>query len=300
MLFSAIPERNAHQIRPHVSGHGRAATVTPNECIECGESFFHKAELVRHADLQQHTPYGCECGSRYSRIDVLNRHLDSFSTADPEFPCMYCKRHRGAQGFKRKDHLMQHLRNYHHHGPGHVSNKGDHTPRYMLRYPVCPHSDCPFHRDGISKEQPTTFQQQSKPFASQSAFTKHMREEHNESTFPCDIAGCDRVRARGYFRQKDMLKHRRQQHPNADASHIAAPAPQTCCAESDCGAVVDASAMVEHMKMRERFLIEAARLSLQYTPTDSELAYQQIGTAEPSSDLYGAQYDFNEQTWSDL
>src|SRR6266536_5533010 len=48
--------------------------------------------LHRHRKEHQHQPYACECGSLFSRQDVLDRHLDGFSTDAPRYPCIFCRR----------------------------------------------------------------------------------------------------------------------------------------------------------------------------------------------------------------
>jgi hypothetical protein len=60
--FITSQERNAHEWTPHISGHGRVLTSTPNDCVECDETLRSKANLLRHAKETQHQPYGCECG----------------------------------------------------------------------------------------------------------------------------------------------------------------------------------------------------------------------------------------------
>lgn len=250
--FSTYRERDAHQQRPHVLGHSRLDTPTPYNCVECGHCSSSKADLLRHARQLQHQPYACECGSSFSRLDVLNRHLEKFDPAEPKHPCKYCKRHRGPNGFQRLDHLMQHIRNYHHHE---VDNgHGDDMDKSRLKYkiPTCPHPGCPAYRDETFKQQSQQIQQTDKPFASQSAFTKHMRDEHNECSFPCDVAGCERVGRRGYFREKDLLKHRRTQHPDAPPYAVEKRATQWTCTRPDCSAVLDFSSLRHHFRAHEQ------------------------------------------------
>jgi hypothetical protein len=240
-------ERQAHELRPHVAGHGRAETTTPFDCFACKTTLPSKADLLRHGKEFQHQPYACECGAAFSRIDVLNRHIESFGTDEPQYPCKYCKRHRGADGFRRLDHLNQHMRNYHHHeiDKEPIEQKPKNT-RLKYSFPVCPHSDCPQYRDGSFKELPHRTQEQQKPFESQSAYTKHMREVHNECTFPCDVAGCERVGRRGYFREKDLLKHRREQHPEASAYEVAKRDLRIRCTAEGCSALLEPSSMYWH------------------------------------------------------
>ncbi|KAG4430019.1 hypothetical protein IFR05_014502 [Cadophora sp. M221] len=251
LKFSDVRERDAHQKRRHVLGHGLVSTVNPNTCLECGEYLSSKSNLLRHAKELQHQPYGCECGTSFSRLDVLNRHLDSFSSSAPEYPCKYCKRHRGRNGFRRLDHWTQHIRNYHHHelefeGQGHPENDDPSSSRLQYNFPICPHPTCPSHRNAAFKAQPQSEQKKTRPFATQSAFTKHMRDIHNECTFPCDVASCERVGRRGYFREKDLLKHRREQHPSSPPYRVVRREVRIQSTEPGCDAVLDPSSMTRH------------------------------------------------------
>jgi hypothetical protein len=246
--FIASSERDAHERRPHTAGHGRIATETPFDCFECSAPLHSKAALRRHAKEMQHQPYACECGSQFSRLDVLNRHLESFDTREPEFPCKYCKLHRGADGFRRKDHLMQHIRNYHHHeiDVNFDTNDGSgSSPRLKYSFPVCSHEGCHQYRTDAFKNLPRSVQEADKPFASQAAYTKHMREEHNETAFPCDIQGCSRIGRRGYSREKDLIKHRRE-HADAPVYVVSARDLRHKCTEPGCNDILDPSSLKYH------------------------------------------------------
>ncbi|KAI1324723.1 hypothetical protein F5Y16DRAFT_380207 [Xylariaceae sp. FL0255] len=48
-----------------------------------------------------------------SRIDVARRHIQSFNKEADKYPCMYCEQYQGNQGFRRREHLAQHLKVYH-------------------------------------------------------------------------------------------------------------------------------------------------------------------------------------------
>jgi hypothetical protein len=39
-----------------------------------------------------------------------------------------------------------------------------------------------------------------------------MREEHDETPFPCTKAGCKRVNGKGFFRKRDLMKHMKREH----------------------------------------------------------------------------------------
>lgn len=248
-LFVTQTERDAHQKRPHTTGHGRATTPTPFDCVECDISLHSKAALLYHAKEKQHQPYACECGSRFSRLDVLNRHLQSVGVGGPQYPCRYCRRYRGSNGFRRRDHLTQHIRNYHHLEIN-DDYEGFSTFRRQLDFPICSHPDCPQYRDESFNTLPRTSQAATKPFDSRAAYTKHLREEHNECTFPCDVQGCDRIGRRGYFREKDLIKHRRDLHPDASPYQPAEQEVKRKCPEPGCGAVLVPSSMAKHAKYK--------------------------------------------------
>ncbi|KAE9375842.1 hypothetical protein N431DRAFT_403854 [Stipitochalara longipes BDJ] len=245
ITFVIQAERDAHEQTPHIAGHGRTLTTTPNDCVECEETFLTKANLLRHAKETQHQPYRCECGALFSRLDVLNRHLESFNNEDPKHPCKYCKLHRGPNGFRRLDHLKQHIRNYHHLEMDDEIAGASSRLKFVI--PVCPHPECPQYRNEAFKQLPRKSQVEAKPFNSQFAYTKHMRDEHNECTFPCDVSGCARTGRRGYFREKDLLNHRRQEHPDAARYDVAKRELRLRCTEPGCNALLDPSSMTYHM-----------------------------------------------------
>jgi len=242
-------ERDAHERTPHIFGHGRKLTPAPNDCIECEQTFLSKAKLLWHAKEAQHQAYGCECGALFSRLDVLNRHLESFSNEDPKHPCKYCRLHRGPNGFRRLDHLNQHIRNYHHLELDDQITAAEARLKYV--FPVCSHPECPQFRDEGFKQLPRLTQAKRKPFASQSAYTKHMRDEHNECIFPCNVSGCTRVGRRGYFREKDLLNHRRQEHPDAPKYAVPKRELRLRCTEPGCEALLHPSSMNHHAVYHE-------------------------------------------------
>lgn len=250
LLFSDPLERDAHQRRPHLPGHGRAVADNQFRCVECNTLCSSKADLLRHAKEAQHRPYGCECGVLFSRLDVLNRHLESLDLEEPKFPCEYqnCKRHRGSNGFRRFDHLNQHLRNYHHVG---VENdptiRASTSQRRQLVFPICSFPGCAQYRDPSFNSLPLSQREKDKPFMSQSAYTKHMRDEHNHCTFPCAVGGCDRIGRRGYFREKDLIKHHQTEHPDAPAYSPLARETKYICTEPGCGREINVAYLSQHM-----------------------------------------------------
>ncbi|CZR65872.1 uncharacterized protein PAC_15772 [Phialocephala subalpina] len=207
--FSAVMQAQHAQVYP----------VAPNACQQCQEQFENKTTLDDHAKQTQHGTHACICGETFSRFDCLNRHLHRF---DPKIlhPCLYCSRYSGPNAFHRRDHLIQHLRNFHHHGDP------DETHDQQIPFPrkrparksitTCPHEGCKYHSQP-STTSPFYGDSQQLVFRTQKEFTKHLREEHDESPFPCLAFGCDRTGKKGYFRKKDLLRHQRE---HASASHF--------------------------------------------------------------------------------
>ncbi|EMD90784.1 hypothetical protein COCC4DRAFT_159232 [Bipolaris maydis ATCC 48331] len=115
------------------------------------------------------------------------------------FPCKYCKKYRGSNGFKRRDHLVQHVRNYHHIG----EDSRGHYDAYAL---WCPSIGCSDHADSpnnVGKRQ---------AFHNSTQYIKHLRTVHDQSDLPCPQPGCDRVNSKGYFRPADLRNHLRKVH----------------------------------------------------------------------------------------
>jgi DNA-directed RNA polymerase subunit RPC12/RpoP len=185
-----------YRLSMHIrEAHGELCT-----CHECGEIFETQGSLNWHALSMSHAAFKCtegECQGIFTRLDVYRRHLLSHKDSVTRYPCPHCKRHRGDSGFKRKDHLTQHLRKYHLIG---LDEEGKHSGR------SCPHKDCPDYRETLN------IQLKDHAFQKISEFTAHMRNVHRESPFPCPEPGCDRIAARGYFRMRDLIKHQRNQH----------------------------------------------------------------------------------------
>jgi hypothetical protein len=123
------------------------------------------------------------------------------------YACKYCKKYRGSNGFKRKDHLTQHLRNYHH--------IGERIPSESYLGWSCNHEDCDSYRAGACAERSSgkeTLYFQDPAFRNESDYNTHMRKVHNETPFPCPISSCGRIGPKGYLRKRDMIKHLQKEH----------------------------------------------------------------------------------------
>ncbi|KAH8601700.1 hypothetical protein B0O99DRAFT_736067 [Bisporella sp. PMI_857] len=260
--FVSLKERAAHHKLPHSTNeHGRVTMATPFDCAECLQSCNSKAELLRHSKECQHQPYRCECGQAFSRLDVLNRHIKSFDTSVPNFPCMFCRLHRGENGFRRADHLRQHERNYHRHQieTGTI-NQEETRPALKYVFPVCSHAGCPKYRNPEFHQLSHSIREANKPFAKLSEYTQHMRDEHNECLYPCDVAGCNRVGRRGYFREKDLMKHRKEQHPDADLYKVSDQVFMHTCTEPGCGKTLALSSVGTHYQYHARQALRLQRI----------------------------------------
>jgi hypothetical protein len=186
-------------------------------CHQCNMQFSTNALLHRHGRETQHAPYRCRCGTTFSRLDVLRRHIHTFQPK-VSYPCPHCKKHRGSRAFARLDHLTQHLRGYHNMESGTESDESQpqQPPRKRKTTFKCPHDTCS-HSSGTSSgsDQSPSGVFSSRTFQTRGEFTKHLREVHNESIFPCPEIGCSRVGGKGFFREKDLLNHVKDHHSPA-------------------------------------------------------------------------------------
>lgn len=170
-----------------------------DECAYVGKSQY---EVQLHASRQGHTAFACthdDCEKKFSRLDTYQRHQRTHREDAKRFPCKYCRKYRGSKGFKRRDHLTQHVRNYHH-----IDQDKPIETIHERRW--CPKEECPESRP--------TFTTYNSPgaFASSKEWIKHMRTVHDDSGFPCPRPGCDRVNGKGYFRKADLRAHLRKVH----------------------------------------------------------------------------------------
>lgn len=179
-------------------------------CMECFQTFRADTYLNFHATSESHTAFMCKCGKGYTRLDVLSRHLDSYRPELPKFKCPHCKSNSGGKSFKRKDHLTQHIRGFH--------SIDTQIQQVVREYYLCPHSDCLLYREPDFFDLPDQTQKETRPFVGVKDFKQHMRTVHDESSYPCDVSGCLRVRGKGYMRRTNLVKHRKREHPDAPNS----------------------------------------------------------------------------------
>lgn len=207
-----------HQTHSHTLDHQLIVGDVPLACFECKEAFKNQAQLQVHAHTHQHSPFACACGKTFARIDVLNRHIDSFSKDVLKYPCSHCKDHRVQDGFRRKDHLIQHLKGYHK-----FDSDSDEIRKicpngrafYGNKVPVCPRLGCEAYRDEAVHSHSLKQQAEQQPFKNRAEYNKHMRDVHQDTPFPCTVSRCDRVGSKGYLREKDLKKHISDKHPGA-------------------------------------------------------------------------------------
>lgn len=106
-------EPNTARSRGKLTDHEPIQSAKPNQCLQCLQSFDTKTQLNRHKKDSKHAAFKCKCGATFGRDAELVRHLGPYRSKNPAFPCSLCTRHRGKDGFWRKDHLAQHIRTYH-------------------------------------------------------------------------------------------------------------------------------------------------------------------------------------------
>ncbi|KAH7160614.1 hypothetical protein EDB81DRAFT_755255 [Dactylonectria macrodidyma] len=218
-LTPPLHDANPHPALASMLEHAPVSTGATNECIECGETFNLKSDLDFHGSDERHSPFACTCGSRFSRRDVLVRHLKTKNNARPQHPCPFCKRHRGKSAFHRKDHLKQHVDEYHKidieerlpemKSLGLVSTRSKDVIAFGCHIP-----DCRDYRDVHFYVQSDQEQKETAPFTKYSQYTKHLKAMHETTRFPCPVPGCDRVGGKGFQRGKALISHHQSTHPD--------------------------------------------------------------------------------------
>jgi hypothetical protein len=81
----------------------------------------------------------------------------------------------------------------------------------------CSHETCSMSGGmGSLPNQQSPRMAMSRTFQTRGELTRHLREDHDESPFPCQELGCSRVGGKGFFREKDLLKHVEDHHTSAE------------------------------------------------------------------------------------
>lgn len=226
-LCCAIPgcdQRVNVQGYHHLLDHG----PMKYSCAQCGEVFDVKYSLDFHGEYTMHAAYVCkypDCGSESTRIADLHRHQLAHKVNVPRHPCPHCRNYRGSNGFKRKDHLRQHIRNYHH-----IEDAGNQSGSSHF---ACRDKACKYDNGGAfalkTLEQLTDHMVQShgsspyvcqdkscdrvlmNGFETDKLLKLHLKKDH-PSAFQCSYPGCDRVGTKGWIRERDMVKHMKKVH----------------------------------------------------------------------------------------
>jgi len=164
-------------------------------CAQCGSGFYSQKNLDQHGEATMHAAYKCrypECASESTRIGDLHRHQLKHKRIVPRHPCPHCRKYRGNNGFKRKDHLRQHIRNYHHIDADAQDPNADGSVGHS-----CPFEGC--DKTGLNG------------FETEKLMKVHLKKEH-PSPYQCSYRGCDRVGTKGWMRERDMIKHMKKVH----------------------------------------------------------------------------------------
>ncbi|PQE05908.1 AMP-binding enzyme protein [Rutstroemia sp. NJR-2017a BVV2] len=185
-------------VRDHVKTSHRDDTYT---CAECGDENISRPQLDYHGSGHGHSAYICRypnCDSTAAQFADLVRHQACHKKDVPRYPCPHCRSYRGNNGFKRKDHLQQHIRGYHK-IEATVTHTGDiGTSPFCCRFTEC-------KRWGVYHEQ---------NLRSLEDLTEHMRAQHSSSAYICNKPSCERVGMNGFGTKKDLQVHVKKDHPS--------------------------------------------------------------------------------------
>ncbi|TGO23816.1 hypothetical protein BPAE_0121g00330 [Botrytis paeoniae] len=149
--------------------------------------------------------------------DITAESWQEFVDWDAANPVDMGTEYRGNNGFKRKDHLRQHIRNYHKiESPtsfercvicwGRTTWKVLNSIDELAQHMFIEHNSSAFICDKVSCDRVGL-----NGFETKKLFQDHIKKEH-PSPFQCTHPGCDRVGSKGWFRERDQKKHMFQKH----------------------------------------------------------------------------------------
>ncbi|KAJ0387364.1 hypothetical protein COL922a_002409 [Colletotrichum nupharicola] len=93
---------------------------------------------------------------------------------------------------------------------------------------------------------PAEEQRLTKPFSTQAEYTKHMKEAHDFTPFPCNVAGCIKTGKKGYSREKDLINHRKKEHSEAAPYVPKLRDVRIACRFPGCGALMAPNSVSYH------------------------------------------------------
>lgn len=99
-------------------------------------------------------------------------------------------------------------------------------------------------------------QKKNRPFRTQSEYTKHMKTVHDFTPFPCTVVGCSKTGKKGYTREKDLINHRRKEHPEAGEYVAKTRDVRLSCLHPGCNAKLDPNSMSLHMGIKHKVWFE--------------------------------------------
>ncbi|KAG7146282.1 hypothetical protein HYQ46_004932 [Verticillium longisporum] len=230
-----------------------------------GDHFYGTGPLVQHtftqgtALLEPNNGNHVYPGLLENSYTEFDHPTDLAMTGQPSFSAgmvgMGAERHADGNGFKRKDHLRQHMRAFHKFDADERS-KSRQSRRKICDVPItCPHSGCFGHRDEHFHALEAAEQDQDRPFNSQKDFNEHMRKVHDETSFPCSVSGCDKVGAKGYLREKALIDHYTAKHPELEA-YVPKPWVGTLtvrCRHPGCISSLKRGSLIYHMRDIHRY-----------------------------------------------
>lgn len=141
------------------------------------------------------------CDEVFTRKDTVERHLltrkhhtaATTTAAQGGHECALC-----GNNYIRKDHLLQHLRQFHR-----MKTK---CSTAKVEAVFCLHDACLLSVNNT--------------FISTKDLYSHIRKLHGETPFQCPVLGCSKVGAQGWFRSSDRAVHQRKAHPEMEHTFL--------------------------------------------------------------------------------
>ncbi|KAI1758361.1 hypothetical protein F4782DRAFT_525057 [Xylaria castorea] len=222
------PSAQRRETQPVATSEGQPSSTPAHFCPfpACGHAFYSQGALHDHTSsshVAQHrvvslkSPFMCHCGQHFTRLGSLERHVqNNTKQLDSDlYPCAGCTAYQGKNGFKRQDHLVQHLRVFHKWDDDQLATLFLPRQTHKFKVPVCHFPECDYYRGPDFKDMGIREQEKNRPFDKQSHYTEHMKLEHDWSPYPCKVTGCKKVNGTGFFSTTTLEKHYKDKHPGS-------------------------------------------------------------------------------------